>query len=98
MIQFKTKKNKAFFLKTECSFSCFLLMKNLERKIINALIKKGGLYGEVANLNKNDSVKSRQFIFDCYEQLKNKTAQKFFGKKLVAQIKYYCENTTGFKS
>ena len=98
MIQFKTKKNKAFFLKTECSFSCFLLMKNLERKIINDFIKKGGLYGEVANLNKNDIAKCQQFIFDCYEQLKNKTAVNIFGEKLTEQIKYYCENTTGFKS
>ena len=73
-------------------------MKNLERKIINALIKKGGLYGEVANLYKNDSVKSRQFIYGCYEQLKHETAVNFFGEKLAAQIKYYCENTTGFKS
>jgi hypothetical protein len=72
-------------------------MKNLERKIINALIKKGGLYGEVANLNKNDSVKSRQFIFECYKQLKHETAVNFFGEKLAAQIKYYCENTTGIK-
>ena len=72
-------------------------MKNLERKIINDFIKKDGLYGEVANLNKNDNEKSHQLIFECHEQLINKTVQKFFGNKLVAQIKYYCENTTDIK-
>ena len=75
----------------------FIVNKNLERKIINALIKKGGLYGEVGKLNKNDNEKSRQLIFECQVQLKNKTAVKFFGKKLVNLIKYYCENTKYIK-
>jgi hypothetical protein len=67
-------------------------MKKLEKELIEEIIKKGGIYGEIANLYKNDPIKSRQFIFECFEQVNQKTIANFWGRKLSRDLKYFCEN------
>ena len=48
--------------------------------------------GMAAKLYINDEEKSKQFIFECFEQCHNASALKLWGEDLTNEIKNYCIN------
>jgi len=59
--------------------------------ILNQLIEKGGIYGYAAKLYFNDEVKSKELIFECYEQCHVPQAKINWGEKLIKEIKRFCK-------
>ncbi|MFN8116793.1 MAG: hypothetical protein U0W65_11815 [Bacteroidia bacterium] len=59
--------------------------------ILQRIINKGGLYGDIANFYKNDSFKSHQFLLECSEQCHHTSLIEFFGEQLIEDIILYSE-------
>ncbi len=63
-------------------------MKTTE--ILTQLIAKGGLIGMCAKKYLENEALGIEFIYECYQQCHNTTAQKFWGEKLVKEIENFC--------
>ncbi len=59
--------------------------------ILKQLMKKKGIYAYAAKIYMNDEEKSRQLIFECYDQCHVQGAIDDWGIKLVNEIKAFCE-------
>lgn len=64
----------------------------LEKKILDQLIDKGGLYANCAKIFYNDRDKSRMFIYELAEQCHVEYTSKIWGKSLIRDIKKYTKN------
>ena len=67
------------------------IILKLKISILNQLINKGGIYGYAAKLYFKDEVRSKELIFECYEQCHVKQAKINWGKNLIKDIKQYCK-------
>lgn len=61
-------------------------------EILHQIISKGGLYGNIAKLYLNDSIKSHQFLLECSEQCHHISLIEFFGNELIEDIVTYNES------
>jgi hypothetical protein len=66
-------------------------MEKEVKEILNNLIGKKGLMGEVAKKLINDEKKAKQFIWECREQTHNERAKLYWGEALIKQIEQYCK-------
>jgi hypothetical protein len=56
---------------------------------MESLIKKGGLYGEVAELYRHKENVYDQYIIGCFNQCHNKSCWDHWGSALIMQIITY---------
>ena len=57
--------------------------------ILNKIISRGGIYGEVAKLIPRDEATLREFLQECHEQCKNKSMSNFWGEEIYKDLENY---------
>jgi hypothetical protein len=65
-------------------------MEQQVKKIMEKIISKQGLMGQVAKKYINNEEKARNFIRECREQTHNESTKKYWGDKLVREIEEFC--------
>ena len=65
------------------------MSKTLEEHIIDEIIAKGNIYGQVASLIKNDKRKVEGFILECFEQTHTPGFKEAYSKELIDLIIKY---------
>jgi hypothetical protein len=66
--------------------------------ILNKIIEKGGIMGVAASMYINDEEKSKQFLYECFEQCHNKSAINHWGEGLVKEIVNFQHNCMKHKA
>jgi hypothetical protein len=60
-------------------------------QILNEIIKKGGMFGQVAFMYINDEKQAKEFIKECSKHIKIDNMKEFWGEELVDKIQRYNE-------
>lgn len=61
------------------------------RKILEKLIKKGGLMGKFAEMYIDDETKSVLFLKECYGHCHTESMKLFWGSELIGEIREFVE-------
>ena len=67
---------------------------SLRKHILEAIIKKGGLFGRFAEMYLPDEILGHLFILECVDQCRNNLGIEYFGKDLVREMINYSENVS----